>query len=640
VLTQISEPNCEQGLSGRRRPPVAWTDDVGKEVSAVSWRTEVPYPPPLGVHLPPPPAPPEDDGLRRVSPQQVLLAAGAVVLVAAGAASLALSGWVLPTALAVGTAAASLRCGRADLRISEETLAAATVVLVVIGDRAGSNATSAAVLAGLAVMFLVLGRLGRSAVTWPVAAWLTAQLAVLTALPDLALTSLPHTAAVLGTSLTGLLVTLRARRPVSVVALTTTAPWWIAGVVEGTHLVWTTMSVGTAALAATLMVGAAAGLLALRFRAALRPLLGPRPLVPVVAGAVTGAAVSGVLQAVGSAGVPAAGYLGLVTASLVAELASPRPHSLVRPGGLAFACTATALAVVQLLVDGRWTALALLLLAAAVPALLVAARQPADRPGALPIAVACLAGAALLAEADGTLDPGWTGRLLLALAVLALGAATLERHSPSEVPLAWSGVLVGLIAVVHVQRSGGTGAMAAGLAVLGAALVGYATRTEAEPARAGGCALLVAAAWLALGNAGVQVPEAYSLSLAAVLLLHSGRRLATAASWPAWGPALTAGYVPSVFLALVEPDLLRVLLVVGAATVTTTAATGWGVRAPFLVGASALALVAVGRIVAVLPAPGLVAFALAGAVLLAVGASYESRRRQAREAIATVADMR
>jgi len=83
-----------------------------------------------------------------------------------------------------------------------------------------------------------------------------------------------------------------------------------------------------------------------------------------------------------------------------------------------------------------------------------------------------------------------------------------------------------------------------------------------------------------------------------------------------------------------------VLLVVAAATLTTTAATGWGVRAPFLVGAGTLAVVAVGRLVAVLPVPGLVAFAVAGAVLLGVGASYESRRRQAREAIASVADMR
>jgi hypothetical protein len=600
----------------------------------------VSYPPPVGRPLPPPPAAPEDEGLRRLSPQQVLLAAGAVAVVVAGTASLRVTGWVLPTVLAVGSAAASLHCGRRGLRSSEETLAIAAVALVVVSDLADSSGSSAIVLAVLTAVYWLLGRLGRSTVTWPVAAWVTAQLAVLVELTGAGPTGLTHVAAVLGTAVAGLLVTLRARRPVSVVALVTTIPWWIAGVVEGTHLVWTTTSTTTAAGAGALLVAAAAALLALRLRPALRPLLGPRPAVPALAGAVTGAAVAGVLQATGPAGVPAAGYLGLVTAALVAELASPRPHSVVRPAGLALAGTATALAVVQLLADGRWTALALLLLAAAAPALLLAARQPADRPGALPVAVGCLTGGVLLAEADGTLGPGRAGPLLLALAVLALATATLERHHRAELPLAVSAVLVGLIAVGHIGRTGNAPGLAGALAVLGAALVGYAGRTDRVPARAGGCAALVAAAWLGIGSADVRVPEAYTLPLAAVLLLYSGRRLATAPSWSSWGPALAAGYGPSVFLALLGPELLRVVLVVVAATLTTTVATGWAVRAPFLVGAASLVTVAVGRLVAMLPAPGLVAFTLAGAVLLGVGAGYESRRHRAREAIASLADMR
>jgi hypothetical protein len=609
-------------------------------VTAVPRSPEVLYPPPVGTHLPPQPAPPEDDGLRRVSPQQVLLAAGAVAVVVAGAASASLTGWVLPTALALGSAAASLVCGRRGLRSSEETLAIAGVALVVVSVRASTGGESAVVLTVLTVVFWLLGRLGRTAVTWPVAAWVTAQLAVLVGLADVRPAGLMHVAALLGTAVAGLLVTLRARRRVSMVALATSIPWWIAGVLEGTHLVWTTASPNTAAGAGALLVAASAGLVALRLRPGLRPLLGPRPVVPVLAGAVTGSAVAGGLQAIGPAGVPAAGYLGLVTAALVAEFASPRPHSLARPAGLALAGTATVLAVVQLLVDGRWTALAVLLLTAAAPAVLVAARQPADRPGALPVAVACLAGSVLLAEADGTLSPAWAGPLLLALAVLALAAATLERHERAEVPLAASAALVGLVAVGHIGRSGSTPSLVGALAVLGATLVGYAGRTDRAPARAGGCAALLAAAWIAVGSADVRVPEAYTLPLAGVLLLYSGRHLATEPSWSSWGPGLTAGYGPSVFLALLEPELPRVVLVVAAATLTTIAATGWAVQAPFLVGAASLVTVAVGRLVAVLPAPGLVAFAAAGAVLLGAGTSYESRRRQAREAIASLADMR
>jgi hypothetical protein len=196
------------------------------------------------------------------------------------------------------------------------------------------------------------------------------------------------------------------------------------------------------------------------------------------------------------------------------------------------------------------------------------------------------------------------------------------------------------VAVGHVGRNGDGPALAGALAVLGAALVGYAGRTDRVPARAGGCAALVLAGWVFAADAGSRAPEAYTVPLAAVLLLFSGRRLATAPSWSSWGPALLAGYLPAVSLAVLEPDLLRVVLVVVAATVTTIAATGLGVRAPLLVGAGSLVTVAVGRLVAVLPAFGSVAVAVAGALLLAVGASYESRRRQAREAIPSLADMR
>ncbi len=601
---------------------------------------ELHYPPPLGRPLSPRPAPPSDEGLRRVTPQQVLLAAGAVAVVVAGAASLSLVGRLGSTVLALAATAASVRSARRGLRASEETLAIAAVSLAVLGDRAGSTGRGVLVLGLLAGLWWLLGRIAPSTVTWPVAAWLSAQFAVLVALTGGDPAALPQVAALLGTAVAGLLVASRARRPVALIALVTAAPWWITGVVAGLRLVWTTTSGSTAVPTGLLLVAAAGALLALRRRPSLRPLLGPRPTVPVLAGGVTGASVAGVLQALGPAGVPTAGYVGLVTAALVGQFASPGPRSLLRPAGLALAATATGASVVRLLVDGHLTALALLLLTAAAPAVLVAARQPADRPGALPVTVGCLAGSALLAEADGSLTPGGTGPLLLALAVLALAAATLERHSRSEVPLAASAVLVGVVAVAHLGRTGHAAAASVGLAVLGAALVGYASRTERVPARALGCAALVGAAWLAVGDAGVRVPEAYTLPLAAVLLLYAGRRLRTAGSWTSWGPALVAAFGPSVVLSLVQPDLLRVLLVVLAATLTTITATGAAVRAPFLVGATSLVVVAVGRLAAVLPAAGSVAVAVAGVLLLAVGASYESRRRQAREAVASLADMR
>ena len=70
--------------------------------------------------------------------------------------------------------------------------------------------------------------------------------------------------------------------------------------------------------------------------------------------------------------------------------------------------------------------------------------------------------------------------MLLALAVLALTAATLERHHRDEVPLALSAVVVGLVAVVHLGRTGHLPSLSGALAVLGAALFGYAVRYRAR----------------------------------------------------------------------------------------------------------------------------------------------------------------
>ncbi|OMQ15700.1 hypothetical protein A7K94_0207650 [Modestobacter sp. VKM Ac-2676] len=102
------------------------------------------------------------------------------------------------------------------------------------------------------------------------------------------------------------------------------------------------------------------------------------------------------------------------------------------------------------------------------------------------------------------------------------------------------------------------------------------------------------AAWLAAGQAGIAVPEAYTLPAAAVLWLYSGRRLVTGASWPAWGPGLMVAFAPSVWLAVIEPDLLRLVLVVLAATLTAVAGSRWAVQAPLAVGAASLTAVALG----------------------------------------------
>ncbi|MQA32071.1 SCO7613 C-terminal domain-containing membrane protein [Modestobacter roseus] len=612
---------------------------------------EVDYPPPLGRPLPPPSAPAEsgagDHTPQDIAPQQVLLGAGAVAVVAAGAASLtdasSVPGLLVVLVLTVAATLGSLRAGRRGLRSSEEALASAAVVLAAVGAWSagdGAGAPTGALLLLLAAVFAVLGLIGRSTLTWPIAAWGGGQGAVLSALTGSGLSLAPHASAVLGTAVVGVAVTLAARRAVAVVTFVTAAAWWVTGVVEGSALVWTTESTGAALAPAALMLLAAGGLLALRRRRELRSLLGPSAAVPVLAGLVTGASLAGLLQTAGLAGVLASGYLGLALATVVGAVASPEPRALLRPTGLACAAVLTGLAVAQLLGSGHWSALAALLAAAALPALVVAARQPADRPGALPIALGCLAAAALLAEADGTLAPVWAGRLLVALCLLGLGAATALRRHRVELPLTWTATGVAVLGLVHLARTGHLTGLAVGLAVVGAGYVAAGTVTDRAPVRAGGSAALVVAAWIGAAEADLGAAEAYTLPAAIVLWLYSGRRLATGASWPAWGPGLVVAFVPSVWLAVTEPDLLRLLVVVVAATLTAVAGSRWGVQAPLVVGAASLTAVALGRVVAYLPLTGLLAVGVAGAVLLAAGAAYEERRTRARAALARVTDLR
>jgi hypothetical protein len=260
-----------------------------------------------------------------------------------------------------------------------------------------------------------------------------------------------------------------------------------------------------------------------------------------------------------------------------------------------------------------------------------------DRPGALPVAVGCLSGSVLLADAGTVLSPATGGVLLLALAVGSLVAATLLRDQRPELPLAVTGAVVGLIALTV---PGDRSPAALQLAVLGTALTGYGTATRRDGGRAAGCAALVGAAWLTAADADASLPEAWTLPVAAALLLYAGHGLADAPSWSSWGPGLVTGFGPPVFLAVVHPDVTRVLLVVTAATLATTLAARWERQAPLVVGAVSLVVLAVGSLVDVLPWSGLAAVAVAGSLLLAVGARYEDRRKQALGALARVADMR
>jgi hypothetical protein len=581
-----------------------------------------------------PPAPPLP---YRARPPQVLLAVGAVLLVSAGAAvASAFGGGPIRLLLLVlaGTAAAfSLRAARTRLRSSEEVLAACAAGLALVtddpaGPTPGNDAETAA---ALAVLFFLLHRFAPTTAAWPLASWAALQLAVLRGL-DTVPPSL-RTLVLLTVALVGLGIALFGRRIVARAALVTSAPWWAAGVLEGSVSAWADTG-ARQWWAAALMVAAAAGLVLARLREALDPLMGPARAVPVLSGLVAGAAVAGVLSSQGVLPTTLTGYLGVLLATGAAAFLTGWRRGMLLPAALAGGTLMALLCVGRLLAGERWAALCLLLVLTALPTVLVAVRHPEDRPIALPAAVACLGGAALLALPDRLLTPVDAA---VALTVLYAGALAVGSGLDGQSRRATAGAaaLCAAAAVLIVAGRGEPIALAVLLAVQGAGTLGWAWQTGPAPADDDaaelsngawrvGAAQLVAAAWVAAAAADLSAVEWYSLPAAAALLLAAGRGLLYASSWSAWGPGLLVAGVPSTVLAVVAADGARAAGVLVAAAAVMVAGARKGLRAPLVIGAGTALALALGLTVRQLPWPMGTALVV-GSVLLAIGMRRERR---------------
>jgi hypothetical protein len=591
---------------------------------------------PVTTTEPPPPLP------LRARPPQVLLGVGATLLVTAAAAVAAAygDGWAHDALLAGAAIAAgfSLRAAALSLRSSAETFAACATALGLAGTDPSGRLLHGSPMgaAALAAVFLLAHLRSPATAAWPLAAWVAAQLAALRLLDDVP--PQLHTELFLGIALIGLGVALFGRRLVARTALVTSVPWWVAGVLAGSSSAW----VDDGALpwvSAALMIGAGLGLVLARLRAALDPLLGPPPAVPVVAGLVAGAAVTGACSTLGPLALTFTGFAGVLIATLPANYLDGWHRGLFLPIALAGGVLMAALCVLQLVGGDRWGQLSLLLLLTAAPTVLVAVRRPDDRPVALPTAVGCLAGAVLLALASGRLEALEAAILLTGLysATLAVGAG-LEPHTRHATAGAAAGCLVPALLLTianHEPR-----VLAGQLAVQGLVTLGFAwgsgrqhtvasAEGEAVPHVATGAwrvgaAQLVLAAWIVAVVTHRTAVEFYSLPVAVALLLAAGPGLFRGASWPAWGPGLLVAAVPSTLFAAATsagPREIGVLLVAATAMV---AGARFSVRAPVLVGAAAALALTVGLLIRQLPVP-LGAALVVGVVLLALGALRERR---------------
>ncbi len=607
-------------------------------------------PPPASGASPagPPPAP-----RRRLSPQQVLLGLGALLVVAAAIAFVAVA-WTrlgvsfqaavmaTVTAAACGTSAVAARRG---LRATEEALAAAGAALLAVDLGAahglgllGADCVPLQLWTGLSCVAVVLaalalGRATRSTVTWPLVALLAAQPAGWLLLPADLADGAAGVTVLAATALADVLAVRWLRRTLAPAALALALLVAIPTVLLGLLLAWvgppldswlTTAVLGAAGAAALALPRVAA-------RADARP-------PAAAAAAVAAAALAGSLSGAGAPGgvVAAALGLALLSAATPARVAGQPLTALAAAGAVLAAAGAAVVADAE-----RYGTLAALVLAAAVPAVLAAVLRPPLRAAATAAALAAAGLAVLTAREGGLLDVGATGLLLAIVGATAFGVATLRAGRPEEVAAAASGTLAGAVAGLVTGGAGAWGQVAVDLVVVGAAAGCYALVTGRRPVAALAVADLVLAGWIAAAGADIRTPEVYTLPAALGLAVFAVPALrAGTASWAAEGPAVAVALLPSALVAVAEPTALRLVGVVAAATALTVAGTLAHRQAPFVLGAGALAVVVLGRLAPYAPlVPRWVTLTTAGLVLLVVGATYERRRQQAREAVAWVAQM-
>lgn len=159
-----------------------------------------------------------------------------------------------------------------------------------------------------------------------------------------------------------------------------------------------------------------------------------------------------------------------------------------------------------------------------------------------------------------------------------------------------------------------------------------------RPAGWAAAALFLLAAWVRLTAWDVTTPEAYTLPVTGPALVVGylrRRRDPAVSSWTAYGAGLAVTLVPSLLAAWDDRHWLRPLLLGVAALVVTLVGARHRLQAPLVLGAGVLALVTlhelapyITQVVGALPR--WVPPALAGVVLLVLGATYEQRLRDAR----------
>jgi hypothetical protein len=221
-----------------------------------------------------------------------------------------------------------------------------------------------------------------------------------------------------------------------------------------------------------------------------------------------------------------------------------------------------------------------------------------------------------------------TGFLVALAAALAVGVGTLLRGDEGA---AVEGVAGAAYVVALLLSCTDPGWLFWVLATGGVTAHALALRPDRRAASWAGLVLLTAASWDRLWIEGVHVPEAYAAPVAVITLVlgHLRRRRdPSTGSWRAYGTGLSFAFAATVWQLFTDPGLTRPVLLAVAGLVVLLAGVGERLQAPLAIGATVLAvdgLVQFGPVAAALPKWATIG--AAGLLVIAVGVTYEDRRR-------------
>ncbi len=604
--------------------------------------------------------PPVPQTRRRISPQAALLALGVLLVLGAAVTFLAVV-WsrlgltVQATIMAViGLAFVGLSVLASRRRLGATAEAFALLGLGVlaadlVAARArdllptGDTPTYAGLsCAALAVLCLLIHRATATIVTFGAAAVLLAQVPV----PALLISTDPAVLLV-AVGAQALLtarwtrLTPRAMRVTGVACALTGFAWAIL-VAVGRALLGLAGYIeqpSATASAAAAVVLAGTGVVALRRGWFGVPL--PRPRSEVGCAGAAALAVGATLAQVPVAGAWAVTVLATLLA--VAEIMRPKHRRdwVLRPMLLTAVAVLAGMAVVISLARddlGQTATLALL-----TGALALLARYRRRIGAAAATSTACAAPVvAVVLLAVGELVSPWTAGLVSALVATGTVAIAILRFGGPEEPAA---LVVGsgaaLVGVLAMAADGNQTGVALVLVLVAAPLLAYGRLPERRPAMHFAVVLLTAANTLFADAKDVGILERYTLPPALLVLAVGLMRPRHPSSWVSLGPGLLVGLVPSSVLVIATPgNTVRLVFVVAAALALVVVGTQSSLQAPFVIGAGVLAKLGIWQLVLITPQiPRWVTLAVAGATLLAIGATYERRIADAQRTARWIAQL-